>query len=159
MSPSTHRFTIFADYFQFVLMDQTSEDDFSAIWSEEALSRMLAVGRTAVCPGTFRNVDVAVEVRLQVERPTVNLSEYDHATEASIDIPSGRLIVMGCTSHLPDAPTIELVPGTYCLLSLVSGINSITLEWDQADDLYTVYLWPGERREPRLIKHWKKDAA
>jgi len=140
-------------------MDETSEDDFSLLWSEDALKRMLAVGRAAVCPGTLRNVDVTVEIRLVPESPAVNLSEYDHATAASIDIPSGKLALMGCTGYLPDAPRIELPPGQYQLLSLASGIDSITTEWDPADDLYTVYLWPGEWREPMLLKHWQKDGA
>jgi hypothetical protein len=53
MRGMVHRFTVFADYFQFLLMDQESKDDFSTIWTKEALDQMLAVGNTAVCPGTL----------------------------------------------------------------------------------------------------------
>jgi|SRR5581483_8728327 len=154
--PSLYRFTIVADYFQFVLMDETSADDFSTIWTEPALERMLAAGESAICAGTLRNVDVPVEIRLTVERPSIDLDQYDHAVEASIQLPSGKLIVMGCTGYLPDAPRIDLLPGCYRALFLVSGIESIKTEWEQADDLYAVYLWPEAAGVPQLIKHWKR---
>jgi hypothetical protein len=159
MKHATHRFSIFADYFQFLLMDENCEDDFSTLWSDEALKRMLAVGRAVICPGTLRNVEVAVEVRLVDTGPTVDLSAYDHAAEASIEVPSGKLVVMGCTDYLPDAARLELPPGTYRVLSLANGIDTIKKEWEPANDLYTVYLWPGAHCEPRLLKHWKKDDA
>lgn len=154
-----NRLTIFADYFQFVLMDEGSEDDFSTIWTDEAFDRMLAVGSNAVCPGTLRNVDVNVEIEILDEPPSIDLSQWDHAVEASINIPSGKLVVMGCTGYLPDATRIEINPGTYQLLSLAGGIASIKTEWEAADDVYRVYLWPGENRQPHLIKKWQRAAA
>jgi len=154
-----HRLTIFADYFQFVLMDEESEDDFSTIWTDEAFGRMLAVGSNAVCPGTLRNVDVTVEIEILNAPPSIDLSEWDHAVEASINIPSGKLVVMGCTGHLPDSTRIEVKPGNYQLLSLAGGIDTIQTEWEPADDLYRVYLWPGESRTPNLIKRWQRADA
>lgn len=115
-----------------------------------------AVGRNALCPGTLRNIDVEAEVHVVSERPSINLSKYDHAAEASIHVPSGRLVVMGCTTYLPEASRIDIPPGEYQVLSLASGLGSITAESESADDLYTVYLWPGEKHEPTLVKHWKK---
>ena len=150
-------FTIFADYFQFVVMDETSEDDFSEIWSEEDLHRMLAVGRSAVCPGTLRNVDVEVEVHVAEHAPEILLDAFDHAAEASLSIPSGLLVVMGCTGYLPDAPRIEVTPGCYRVLFLVAGVATITNEWEPAQDKYIVHLWPGSSREARLVKHWRAD--
>ena len=151
-------FEIFADYFQFVLMDESSEDDFAAIWSDEALGRMFAAGRSAVCPGTLRNVTVPVELYVGPSEPALCLDKYDHAIAASLDIPSGCLVVMGCTDYLPEAPRIELPAGTYQLLYLVSGVASITHESDPADDRYIVHLWPGPPREPILLKHWRPSA-
>lgn len=151
-------FTVFADYFQFVVMDETSEDDFSEIWSEEDLYRMLAVGRSAVCPGTLRNVDVEVELHVAEQAPDISLDAFDHAAEASLNVTSGVLVVMGCTGYLPDAPRIEVAPGCYHLLFLVAGVATITKEWEPAQDKYIVYLWPGPSREARLLKHWRADA-
>lgn len=153
---TTKQFTIFADYFQFVIMDESSEDDFSLLWTDEALKRMLAVGTHAICPGTLRNVDVPVEVRVCDREPEIDLDKFDHAVEASIALTSGTLVVMRCTGYLPDAPRLKLQPGNYRILYLASGIESIKNEWDPADDLYVVYLWPGELRGSNLVKHWKE---
>lgn len=152
-------FTVFADYFQFVLMDESSQDDFSVIWTEEALFRMLAVAPTAICPGTLRNVDVSVEIGVLDRVPDIDLSKWDNAVEASLRIPSGKLVVMGCSGYLPDAPRINVAPGTYQVLSLAGGIESIQNEWEPANDLYRVYLWPGTARQPHLLKRWQHAAA
>ena len=137
-------------------MDETSKDDFSTLWTPEALERMLAVGVTAVCPGTLRNVDVDVEIGVIDAAPAIDLSKFDHVAEASMRIISGKIVVMGCTGYLPEATRFETEPGNYQLLSLASGIDSIQTEWEPANDLYTVYLWPGPPRHPTLVKHWKR---
>jgi hypothetical protein len=159
MEPAVLRLNVFADYFQFLVMDEKCEDDLSTLWTEEALKRMLAVGRCVVAPGTLRNVDVAAEVHVLHDAPPVDLSKYDHAASGSLDVPSGCLAVMGCTGYLPDAPRIRLAARTYQVLSLASGIGTIKNEWEPADDLYIVYLWPGGHREPQLLKHWRDSGA
>ena len=151
-------FIVFADYFQFVVQDENAEDDFATIWTEDALAAQTAFGQSAVCPGTLRNVDVPVEIVVAEGDPHVSLEDVDHAVEGSIEVSSGRLVVMSCTGYLPDAPRIEVEPGTYRALAVMSGIDSIETEWEPADDKYTVYLWLGAARPPKLLKHWKGDA-
>ena len=157
--PSRYDLNIFADYFQFVLMDESASDDFSTIWTDEALSRMLATGELAVCPGTLRNVEVQVEIVIWESEPSVNLDDHDHAVEASFKIPSGKLMVTSCTGYGPAAPRFSVSPGAYRMLFVVSGVETIQNEWEPADDKYTVHLWPGTSREPRLLKHWKRRDA
>lgn len=48
MESDVHRAVVFADYFQFVLMDTSSETDFSTVWTEEAFANMLAAGPGAI---------------------------------------------------------------------------------------------------------------
>lgn len=153
--PSVHRFNIFADYFQFIVQDEKSGDDFGSIWTEEAIHSMVAVGETAICPGTLRNVDVPVEVHVLEAEPAVVLERYDHIVEGAFRSPTGRLVAMGCTGNFPDAPRFEIAPGSYRFLYLISGVQTITAEWEPAEDLYCLYIWPGEARDPHLLKHWK----
>ena len=150
---------LFADYFQFVLLDEHCDDDFSAVWTPEALQRMLAVGVRSLSVGTLRNVTVSVEVHLVDSKPAIDLAQYDHAAEASFSVPSGRLAVLGCTDYLPDAKHLDIAPGHYQVLSLASGVDTIVNEWEPAEDLYSVYLWRGDPIAPRLLKHWKGAAA
>jgi hypothetical protein len=153
-----HQFTVFADYFQFVVQDEASEDDFGVIWTPEALSMGTAFGRSAFCPGTPRNVDVKVEINCCEAEPPIDLSTIDHAVEGCIELPTGVVAVMGCTGYLPDSPRFNLSPGSYRVLAVMQGIDTIQNEWDPADDFYPVYLWPGDPRPARLLKHWKGDA-
>jgi hypothetical protein len=151
-----HRFTVFADYFQFIVMDEQSKDAFDLLWTPEALDMALAVGESAVCPGTLRNVDVPVEIHVCTAPPSVDPTTYDHAVEASIDIPSGVVAVMSCTGYFPDVPRFKVQPGIYRVLSLMAGTDSIETEWESANDTYILYLWAGEKRDARLLKHWKR---
>ncbi len=152
---AVHAFTIFADYFQFIIQDESSEDDFGTIWTEEALASGTAFGQLAICPGTLRNVEVPVEVVVLDGEPVIDLEEVDHAVEGSFDVPSGKLVVMGCTQYFPDAPRVEVPAGTYRVLVVMTGIASIKNESEPAEDRYLVYLWPGAARGARLLKHWK----
>jgi len=156
--PSAHQFIVFADYFQFIVQDEKSEDDFASLWTPAALDIALAAGKLAICPGTLRNVEVPVEIQVLDTEPEVDLTAVDHAVEASFEVPSGTIVVMSCTAYLPDAPRFNVSPGTYRALSVMKGIASIKAEWKPADDSYVVYLWPGDHREPKLVKHWKGDA-
>jgi hypothetical protein len=156
--PLVHPFIVFADYFQFIVQDEKSEDDFASIWSSEALRMALGVGKAAICPGTLRNVEVPVEVQILDYEPQIDLATVDHAVEASLDLPSGIIVVMSCTAYFLDAPRFNVSPGTYRALSVMKGVASIKSEWEPADDSYVVYLWPGEVREPKLLKHWKGNA-
>lgn len=150
--------TIFADYFQFVVQDETSKDDFSDIWSDEAFQRLLAVGESSICPGTLRNVDVEVEIRVLEQEPSIPLEQFDHVASASLSVPTGVLAVLGCTDYLPDAERIIIAPGSYQVLYLISGVSTVGAHWEPADDRYVLYLWPGPPRQAALLKHWRGNA-
>ncbi len=66
---------------------------------------------------------------------------------------------MACTDYFTEAPRFKLPPGTYRALCVMTGAATIKTEWEDADDKYLVYLWPGTAREARLLKHWKRDEA
>lgn len=151
----TREFEIFADYFQFIIMDESSQDNFNVAWTEEALERMLAISNTSVSLGTLRNVTVPVTICINQSQPQIDLEKFDHAVSGSLNIPSGSLVIMGCTDYLPDAPRIKLPAGTYRLLYLATGIETITYESDPADDHYIVHLWADSPQQPVLLKHWR----
>ena len=140
-------------------MDERSDDSFSEIWTNDAVNMMLAVAKSAVSIGTLRNVDVPVEIEFMDVAPVIEYSEWDHAVEGSIDLPSGSLVVMSCTGYLPDAPRIPARSGTHQLLFLARGLDTIDDEAGPAEDLYRVYLWLGSERAPRLIKSWRSANA
>lgn len=152
---AVHRFTIFADYFQFIVQDENSKDDFGTLWNDDAVAMMVAAGETALSLGTLRNVDVSVEVHVVDGFPEIQLEDFDHAVEGTFTSPTGKIAVMGCTDFFPDASRLEVQPGSYQFIYLVSGARTIQTEWNPADDLYSLYIWPAERRALHLMKQWK----
>jgi hypothetical protein len=152
---AVHRFTIFADYFQFIVQDEDSNDNFGALWNEAAVAMMVAAGETALSSGTLRNVDVPVELHVVEGPPEFQLENFDHAVEGAFTSPTGKIAVMGCTEFFPDASRLEIRPGSYRFIYLVSGARTIQTECDPADDLYSLYIWPAERRELHLMKQWE----
>lgn len=152
---SLYHFQLFADYFQFYLMDVKSNDDTSEIWSKEALENKLGILKNTLAVGTFRNVDVNVEIELCECEPTVNFEQWDQVTIGYFEIFSGECAVLGCTDYLPDAKTITLKPSNYAALSLAKGLNTIVTEWEVADDLYKVMLWPSDQKVFKTLKNYQ----
>ena len=68
-----YKFELFADYFQVYLMDVEANDDTSEVWTEGALNLKLGILPNTLAVGTFRNVDVPVEVEIFESEPEVNL--------------------------------------------------------------------------------------
>lgn len=136
-------------------MDVKSNDDTSEIWSKEALENKLGILKNTLAVGTFRNVDVNVEIELCECEPTVNFEQWDQATIGYFEIFSGECAVLGCTDYLPDAKIITLKPGNYAALSLAKGLNTIVTEWEVADDLYKVMLWPSDQKVFKTLKNYQ----
>ncbi|MGB3495887.1 MAG: hypothetical protein WBA57_24370 [Elainellaceae cyanobacterium] len=150
----SHKFELFADYFQVYVMDDGSSDDTSEIWTDKALDIKLALAENTIAVGTFRNVDVQFEIEIHESEPVVKLDEWDHASKGYFKVKSGKCAVFGCTDYLPDAARVEMPNGDYSILSLAKGLESITTEWDDADDYYKIVLWPSPKKEYESIKRY-----
>ncbi|MET7912712.1 hypothetical protein ABZS98_31510 [Streptomyces avermitilis] len=108
---TTTELTLFADYFQIHVSDADSDGDLSDAWTDRAVSDHLAVAPDALGIGTVVNVNVSVTVIVLPQEPSDDSSEFDHVVEASLDVSSGRLVVLGCTDYAPDAATFEVASG------------------------------------------------
>jgi len=151
-----YNFELFADYFQFYLQDEQSAGDLSNSWTEQAVSDMLAVAPGIIGVGTARNLTVPVEVEVLTSEPTNNFDEWDHVTEASLEIPSGRIIIAGCTDYLPDAARIIVEPGTYRTRIYYGALDSVDESRLEGDDYYKVVLCLDTKvAEPKVLKRWK----
>ena len=152
---SSQKFNLFADYFQLYLMDDDASDDTSEIWTEKALDLKLAIAKNTLAIGTFRNVDVNFEIEVLNNEPELALVDWDHISKGHFSISSGKCAVFGCTDYLPDAERITLPNGDYAVYSLAKGLDTITEEWEDADDYYKVILWPSSIKDYELIKRHK----
>jgi hypothetical protein len=108
-----HTFNLFADHFQFYLQDEAIGGDLSNSWTDEAVSRLLAVAPGTVGVRTVRNLEVPVTVEVLASEPPLNMMAYDHIVEGSLSAHGRNLVLAGCTDYFPEAARIHIEPGDY----------------------------------------------
>jgi hypothetical protein len=145
-------YRLFADYYQFYLQDESAAGDLSDSWTDEAVARLLAVAPGTVGVGTVRDAEVPVVVEVREEEPPPDFDAWDQVTECSLDVPSGRIVIAGCTDYFPDAARIEVPPGTYRVRVSYGALDSVSEDGLDGDDRYRVQLWRAPAIEPRTLK-------
>ena len=156
---SKHELELFADYFQFYIQDETSDGIDGESWPEADSDRMLAVKKRAIGVGTVRNMDVPVTIEVVDSEPTRDAADWDHVVECSIDLPSGKLVVAGCTDYVPDAVRIELPHGTYRARISYGSLTSVSEDGLDGDDRYRIQLWPGSTIAVHVVKFGNPNAT
>jgi len=145
---------LFADYFQFYLQDEQSGASLADAWTEEANRRRLAVAPDGcgVGVGTARNMTVPVRVEVRSRPPRGGLRLWDHVVECSIHVPSGRLVVAGCTDYFPNAARIDVAPGWHRARVYYGGLKSVSPDRLEGEDHYRVALWPAPPSVVMVLK-------
>ena len=149
---TSQTFKLFADYFQFYLQDEDTKGDLSTAWTEEAVSILLALAPGTIGVGTVRNRFVPVTVEVVDEPPVVHLADWDHVVECDIDVPSGRMVVAGCTEYFPDAARLVVKPGSYRARISYGDLDRLSEDRSEGEDHYHVVLWPSKPRGLQVLK-------
>lgn len=149
---ANYKYTLFADYYQFYLQDENAEGDLSNNWTEQAVDNLLALAPGTIGVGTVRNMDVPVEVEIRDSEPPCDFEEWDHVTECSIEVPSGKIVIAGCTDYFPDAARIVVRPGNYRARIYYGNLDSLSWNRPEGDDYYKVILWPSGDTGVRVLK-------
>jgi hypothetical protein len=155
MQPQDYKFNLFADYFQIYIQDEKSDWDLSQSWTEQSVRDLIAVAPGTVGIGTVRNMTVPVVVEIHDSKPKEDESNWQHITECAITIPSGSLVIAGCSDYFPDAPRIKVKPDTYRVRVYYNGLDSISDDGLDGNDFYKITLWRGKPIEPKVIKRRK----
>lgn len=159
MTESTeHALRIPVDHGQFYVEDETLEDPLG--WDIDATFARVARDHFGITPagfvvGTVRHwgdTDIVVDVR--AEAPTPPFDTWDHVVECGLAVPSGQITISAPeTTGTPMVPRIRLAPGQYRAMVFYGALDSVTDELDpEGEDHYRVVLWPGEPREPVVLK-------
>ncbi|MGC5018323.1 hypothetical protein [Micromonospora sp. DT47] len=152
---------LFADYYQIHLFDDRSVTDLGDAWTEEAVLDHLAVATDAMAVGTTVNVNVAVTLEVLDAAPADDSAEFDHVAEGSLQVPSGRLVVMGCTDYEPEAARFRVAAGPIRVRVARSNLaEAVRLGIDSDEDSATMerlrlQVWPAPHADPVVIKRWK----
>jgi hypothetical protein len=136
-------FILFADYFQIHIQDEMAKGIDGASWTPEAYLQRLALERDAFAVMTARNMEVPLVLRLHPEEPDTDIALWDHIVEFAVDIPSGQLVVAGCTDPFPTAARVTLPKGTYRVRVCHAGLDRISDDGLDGEDHYLVELWQG----------------
>lgn len=138
------RLELFADYHQIHLLDEGASPDLAAAWTVQATEDKLAVADGGIGIGTQDADTVSIAVEIHAAEPATR--KADHITEASLEIRSGKLVVLGCTDHLPDAKRVPMAPGWYRVRVEHSGLAK--------KEKLTAALWPAPQADPRVCQRW-----
>jgi hypothetical protein len=157
MLKEKHEFDLFADYYQFYLQDEQADGDLSDSWTEQAIKDSLALTLGTIGIGTASNMDVPVTVEVHNSEPENDFDEWDRIIECSIDVPSGKIVIAGCTDYFPDAARISIEPGVYQARIFYGELDSLSEDGCDGNDKYKVALWLGETINPKVIKKRVED--
>jgi hypothetical protein len=86
---------------------------------------------------------VPVVLEIHSVEPPLDLNAWDHVTQCSIEVPSGRIVIAGCTESFPDAARIDVPPGVYQARVSYGALDALSDDGLDGDDHYRVQLWPG----------------
>ena len=151
----TYELEIFADYFQIYLEDENSNIDVSDSFSEPLSDRVVfdPTTRNGFVLITARNMTVPLEIGVLEQNPlNDNFVNWDHVIECSIELPSGRLMIMGCTDYRPDALRIPLKPTTYRARLYYGKLDTLINNGLDGDDHYRIDLWEEAFKLPKVLK-------
>ena len=151
-----YQLSLRADYHQFYLQDADASGYLGDSWTPEATESMVAIADGVIGVGTIRDqfVDVALEV-LDTE-PTEFLGDWDQVVDCSIDVPSGCIVIAGCTDYFPDAFRVAVESGHYRARIYFANLGYVESDKQSGSDYYRVVLWKGPAFVRRVLKDWKK---
>ena len=145
--------SLFADYFQFYIQDESAAGDLSESWNQEATDRLLAIAPGTIGIGTVRNMEVPVTIEIHNREPDDDSSGWDHVVEAGLNVASGRIVIAGCTDYFPDAVRAEVPSGNYRVRVSYGDLDTLSEDGLSGEDHYRVQLWLGT---PSIAVHVTK---
>lgn len=155
--PTIFEGELFADYHQVYLCDAVRPPTLPDEWRQEDLRQRVTLADRALVLSTARNVEVPVKVELHGTRPTPDLALVDHAVEASLRVPSGKLVIAGLTDDIKAAARLAVPAGELRALVLFTGLGSLSEDGLEGDDRYTVHLWPEKTGGIVVHRQWRDE--
>lgn len=147
---------IFADYYQFYIQDGGVEPDAPTDWTDADVANRVKTAENVVVVCPLRNMSVPVVVEITDSEPPFTFEGLDHIVLCSLHLPTGILQVHECTGG--ERLRLSLAPGTYRMLILYSGLNTISACGLEGNDRYRIVLWQGGDASLTVLKEWAASA-
>jgi hypothetical protein len=147
-----YQFQLFADYFQFYVEDEGPKDTTEHIWEDKRTVEIgLALEKSLIAVSTERNFTVPFTLEIHDSEPDDDFSDWDRVNECSIEVPSGILVIFGCTDYRPDAVRVTISPQCYRARIYSGGLDTV-MEFDKGNDHYKMALWAAPFSELKILK-------
>lgn len=155
LNGNPHRIALFAGHNSFEVRDSHAGYDLAGIDdTADDLQRDRISSRDGVVSiGTARRRRVPVMVEIRAHAPSDDVEDWDHVAETSVDVDSGRILVLGGSESQSGAARFELPAGTYRVRVYSEGFDSAD------EDAYRVVLWPGRARATTVLKRFTGEPA
>ncbi|MCJ2044033.1 hypothetical protein MKK58_05730 [Methylobacterium sp. J-078] len=145
-------YSILADYHQFYMWDHGASPEAPTEYTETDTVRRIKTAPFLVVVQPERNMEVPVEVEIMDGPPKLALDVWDHVTEASLALPSGKLEIHECTGGSIDILTVP--PGTYRVRSHHGGLATLSDDGLDGADHYRIVLWPAPFADLAVLKQY-----
>jgi hypothetical protein len=154
MTKEKYQLKFFTEYYQFYLSDKDSKSqtDSDNFWTPQASADRMAVetGLLGISVGKYAEIDVEINI-LETQNNERDFDEFEHIVEASIDVPSGVLLVKDCTGFEVQL-ALQLAPQTYAVRCYSAKLSSI--ENDVGDDFYVIEIWASDKIGRKVLRRF-----
>jgi hypothetical protein len=144
-------FEVFADYNSFMVQDETARFEPDRAWTRALITDMIAARDGVIGVGTARRTAVSVVLDIRAQAPDNDIDGWDHVTEAGLHVESGKVIV-SMLDYSGAIPRTTVPAGSYTARVYAKGFGTVSSDGVHGNDLYHVVLWPGEIREPQVLR-------
>ncbi|GAA2679233.1 SMI1/KNR4 family protein [Streptomyces lunalinharesii] len=151
---SHHELEVFADYSTLLIQDDDARlGEPEPAWFDTLAENWINTAPGVVGVGAGRPFDVPVTVDVRHTPPADDdkeLQQADHVTQASLTLPSGRLLI-SMQDFDDELPRIPLTPGTYAVRVYSHDLHAISEDGLEGEDHYHVVLWLTDEEHPAQV--------
>jgi hypothetical protein len=146
-------YDIFADYHQFYLRDAEMYPDAPETYTDEDVRRRIIAGKYIVVIQPERNMTVPVDLEIVDSAPNVDFENWRHIAEASLNLPSGKLLIEECFGEVKD--TIVLPSGFYRIRAYYGDLDKLSFDGLDGDDHYKIVIWQAPFEKVKVLKQFE----
>jgi hypothetical protein len=139
-------FRIVADFHQFYLLDDQACPPYPEFISDIDVERRVKAVPNLIAVYALDDAEVAVDLEPRENAPQIDAAAWAHIVEASLDIPSGRIVIATTSSYLPKCPRVSVSPGSYRVRVAVA------CRTEGHRERYLISVWPGPAAPVAVIK-------
>lgn len=147
-------YEIFINYRQFYLMDAKVFPDAPSDYTDFDMRCRIKAAKNIIAVVPER--DMIIPVRLEISDsapPGDDFAAWNHIAEASLDLPSGRLLLDECCGERIDE--ISITPGSYRIRAYYGNLDKLSDDEMGGEDHYKLVIWAARFDDVKVLKQYE----